>query len=387
MHRLPRRLAMWLLIALALGALGAFGLGADGYRALGARATGERRLRMERSPQWSEGRFENPQPLRNAIWGTIVAMFSRDANVRPSEPPAYVKVEVGRWHEAPADAVRATWFGHSSVLIEIEGQRVLTDPVWSERIGPVSWIGPSRWFPRPLALAELPPLDAVVVSHDHYDHLDYGTVTALKDTGVPFIVPLGVGAHLAAWGVADAQIIELDWWEKVKVRGLEIVCTPARHASGRGVFDKDGTLWAGYAVLAARHRVYYSGDTGLFPALKEIGARFGPFDLTMIEVGQYHAAWPDWHIGPEQAVKAHTWVRGKLMLPVHWGLFELAAHAWTEPIERALVEAARRGVAIVAPRPGESFTTEAPTEVVRWWPSLPFRTGESDPIVSTQVEP
>jgi L-ascorbate metabolism protein UlaG (beta-lactamase superfamily) len=201
-----------------------------------------------------------------------------------------------------------------------------------------------------------------------------------------FIVPLGVGAHLAYWGVPEARIIELDWWERTKVRDLEIVCTPARHASGRTMLtDKDAKLWAGYAFVGGRHRAYFSGDTGLFPAMRDIGARLGPFDVTMIEVGQYHRAWPDWHIGPEQAVVAHGMVGGRVMVPMHWGLFTLAPHGWTEPIERALAASGGAGAKLVTPRPGESIEPEASPAAARWWPTLPWQTAAEHPVVSTKV--
>ncbi len=203
---------------------------------------------------------------------------------------------------------------------------------------------------------------------------------------VRFIVPLGVGADLVRWGVREDSITELDWWEHVDIRSLTVVCTPARHASGRHLFDKDAKLWAGYAFITGKHHVYFSGDTGLFPALRDIGFRLGPFDLTMIEVGQYNAAWPDWHMGPEQAVRAHEMVRGRVMLPVHWGAIALAAHGWTEPIERVLVAAKAAGVTVIAPRPGEPVEPSAPPELVRWWPEVPWKTAAERPVVSTQVE-
>jgi L-ascorbate metabolism protein UlaG (beta-lactamase superfamily) len=164
------------------------------------------------------------------------------------------------------------------------------------------------------------------------------------------------------------------------------VSTPARHASGRQVLDRDATLWCGYAFLGERHRVYYSGDTGLFPALRDIGSRLGPFDLTMIEIGQYSRGWPDWHIGPEQAMRAHQWVHGKIMLPVHWGLFALAYHGWTEPIERAVAAANASGVSLLTPRPGQSVEPSAPPPSEHWWPSLSWRPASEDPIVSSQVD-
>jgi L-ascorbate metabolism protein UlaG (beta-lactamase superfamily) len=208
----------------------------------------------------------------------------------------------------------------------------------------------------------------------------------MKDWPTTFVVPLGIGAHLAYWGVPESRIVEVDWWDRTRVGGLEIVCVPARHASGRTmVFDRDGTLWAGYAFIGARHRAYFSGDTGLFPGMRDIGARLGPFDVTMIEVGQYHRAWPDWHIGPEQAVLAHGMVRGRVLLPMHWGLLQLAPHGWTEPIERALAAGKAAGAVIVTPRPGGSVEPEAPPAAARWWPPLPWVTAAQDPIRSTKV--
>jgi len=349
----------------------------------GHRPTGARRDRIRQSRQWHDGQFENPQPIVNHLGPMLRGMFSRDRGTSPKTPPPTVTPDL---HAPPASGLRVTWLGHSTTVVEIDGQRVLTDPVWSERVTPIRGIGPHRWFPPPLPLDQLPPIDAVVISHDHYDHLDRPTVVALDARGTRFVVPLGVGAHLEYWGIPAAHIVELDWWQRVRIGSLEIVSTPARHASGRQLFDRDRTLWCGYALVGARHRVYYSGDTGLFPALHEIGRRLGPFDLTMIEIGQYDRGWPDWHSGPEQAVLAHRWVRGRVMLPVHWGLFALAFHGWTEPIERALVAAQAAGVPLVTPRPGQSVEPATPPPSERWWPSVPWRRASEDPIVSSQVD-
>jgi L-ascorbate metabolism protein UlaG (beta-lactamase superfamily) len=264
--------------------------------------------------------------------------------------------------------------------------------MFGPRASPLVWIGPTRWYPPPVALAELGPIDAVLLSHDHYDHLDRATITAMKDWNTTFLAPLGVGAHLAYWGVPESRIVDVDWWQRVKVGDLEIVCTPARHVSGRSAWDKDATLWAGYALLGAKHRAYYSGDTGLFPAMREIGEKLGPFDVTMIEVGQYNRAWPDWHIGPEQAVRAHGLLRGRVLLPIHWGLLTLAFHGWTEPIERAVAAAQAAGATIVTPRPGQSVEpslapAQGPAQTVdRWWPDIPWKHAAEDPIVSTKMD-
>jgi L-ascorbate metabolism protein UlaG (beta-lactamase superfamily) len=368
-----------LLLALAMGAALV-----DARPGLGGSAEGARLARMEGSPQWKDGHFENPQPLVNDFWRSLTGLLDASAYTSPAEPPP--TVPPASLAVAPATGLRVTWLGHSTTLVELDGQRVLTDPVWGERASPLDWVGPKRWYGPPIALEALPPIDAVVISHDHYDHLDHRTLRAMKDWDTRFVVPLGVGAHLAAWGIPQARIVELDWWERTKVGALEIVATPARHASGRTGFDKDRTLWAGYALIGPRHRAFYSGDTGLFPAMKDIGERLGPFDVTLIEVGQYHSAWPDWHIGPEQAVQAHQLLRGRALLPVHWGLFTLAYHGWTEPIERVLAEARRTGAQVLVPRPGQSVEPGAAPALERWWPQLPWKTGAEDPIVSTQVD-
>lgn len=358
---------------------------AGGCAAFGHRASGERLAVMKRSPEWDHGHFVNPQPMEQHLSAVIAAMFHTSPDVRPRGPLPVAPVPASRFAAPPPSGLRVTWFGHSSTLVEIDGQRILTDPIWSHRAAPYSSVGPKRWYGPLIPLAELPPIDAVVISHDHYDHLDYGTIRAMKRWGTRFIVPLGVGARLAGWGIPDTRITELDWWQRARLGDLEIVCVPARHASGRSLTDRDATLWSGWALVGRGHRVYYSGDTGLFPAQREIGSRLGPFDLAMIEVGQYNRAWPDWHSGPEQSVHESQLVRAKLMLPVHWALFALAAHAWTEPIERAIVAAQKLGVNLVAPRPGQSFEPLSPPRIERWWPTVPWHTAEQDPIRSTRV--
>lgn len=362
------------------------GIVATGWKAMGTRATGERRARMEKSPQWKDGRFVNPQPLVNDFTGAFLAFRHVSPDVSPHAPVPVTNISAHHFDTLPPSGLRVTWMGHSTSLIEIDGMHVLTDPVWSERPSPFSWIGPKRYFEPLIALKDLPPIDAVVISHDHYDHLDYPTVVALLATKAKFIVPLGVGAHLEYWGVPLDRIVELDWWEDTNIDSLKITLTPARHASGRtGILDNDAKLWGGFAITSARHRVYYSGDTGLFPAMNDIGARLGPFDVTMIESGQYHRSWPDWHIGPEQAVDANVRVRGATMIPVHWGLFTLAMHTWTEPVERTTIAAKSAKVTLLTPEPGESLEPTIPYLNKRWWPTLTYETATQHPIVSSQV--
>lgn len=364
------------------------GLVINGWQAFGKKAAGERKQRIEASPEWHGSHFENPQPLKNDFLGALGAMASGSKFVAPAGTLPVVNTAKASYETVPASGLRVTWFGHSSTLVEIDGFRILTDPVFSDRVSPFGFIGPKRWYAPPIALADLPEIDAVVISHDHYDHLDMKTIRAMQNWRTVFVVPLGMGAHLAYWGIPESRIIELDWWQEKTFSekgGFKIVLTPARHASGRWLVDNNSKLWAGFALVGNKHRVYYSGDTGLFPAMKQIGEKLGPFDLTMIEVGQYNRSWPDWHIGPEQAVKAHRWVRGRVMLPVHWGLFVLAAHSWTEPVERVSKEAERMKVKIATPLPGQSFEPVKPPQE-KWWPHVAWQTAREHPIQSTQVE-
>jgi L-ascorbate metabolism protein UlaG (beta-lactamase superfamily) len=366
------------------------------WQSLGKSASGPLRARMEKSPQWHDGAFENPEPLVNDALGSLTGAFDTSPFVSPPDGTlAPAPLDPSVLAVAPPSGLRITWLGHASALIEIDGARVLTDPVWSERASPYSWIGPRRWYAPPIALAQLPPIDAVVLSHDHYDHLDMRTMQDLAriadERGWPtkFIAPLGIGAHLAYWGVPQARIVDVDWWDATALaspHGDVVVHTvPARHASGRHVLDKDATLWAGAAIVGPAHRVYFSGDTGLFSAMKKIGEDYGPFDVTMIEVGQYHAAWPDWHIGPERAVRdAHALVRGRVFVPIHWALFTLAYHGWTEPVERVLAAASLAQVPVIAPRPGEpieppAIPASAPTPT-HWWPDVAWLTAEQAPV-------
>ena len=381
-HKRHRR---WTRPLAAVGAL--FGLLVavflvDAWRALGTRAQGERLARVHASPEWKDGKFANTIPTAPVpFWTATLRWVKGGEFTQPKSPPPLAKP--ADFSQPPASGLRITWFGHSSLLIEIDGRRILTDPVWSERCSPSSFTGPKRFFQPPLALERLPPLDAVVISHDHYDHLDEPTLTALKDRVPRFVVPLGIGAHLEYWGIARERLIELDWWGKAVVAGIELTATPARHFSGRSLSDANQTLWAGWALRGPSHRVFFSGDTAMFPGFAEIGERLGPFDAALIEVGAYDALWADVHLGPEQALAAHKLLKGGVMFPVHWGTFDLALHGWTEPAERLLAAAREAGVSLVVPRPGESIEPARPPPATRWWPEQPWHTAAEHPVVSS----
>jgi L-ascorbate metabolism protein UlaG (beta-lactamase superfamily) len=374
----PRRVGLGLALVLLLAALGL----ADAYDALGTLPGGARAERLERSPQFRGGRFVDTLPrVEPDVWKATLRWLGGNPYGAPAEPPPVV-ARASADFAAPPRGVRVTWLGHSTLLVELEGRRVLLDPVFGERCSPSRWLGPKRFHPVPIALEALPRLDAVVISHDHYDHLDHPSVLELKERGVPFVVPLGIGAHLEYWGVPPAQIHELDWWQQVTLAELTFVATPARHFSGRGL-GADRTLWAGWALLGKSQRAYYSGDTAMFEGFAQIGARLGPFDVAMIEVGAYDAMWADVHLGPEQAILAHQAVRGGLLVPVHWGTFDLALHSWVEPIERTLLAALAAGIPIVTPKPGQSVDSASPPAPERWWPQVPWKTDSEAPVVSS----
>jgi L-ascorbate metabolism protein UlaG (beta-lactamase superfamily) len=267
----------------------------------------------------------------------------------------------------PASGLRAFWIGHASTYVEIDGLRFLLDPVFAERVSPLP-VGPRRFHAPPIALADLPRIDAVLISHDHYDHLDMDTIRHLARRGARFFVPLGIGAHLERWGVPPAQVEELEWWQERSLGSVRIVCTPTRHYSGRRLDNRSGTLWSSWSVIGPQHRFFYSGDTGYAKLFQDIGARLGPFDLAFLKIGAYGpgAAWTDIHMTPEQAVQVLRDVRARRMFPVHWSTFNLAYHDWDEPIRRTVAEAARAGVDLVTPRVGEMVDADRPFRSTRW---------------------
>jgi L-ascorbate metabolism protein UlaG (beta-lactamase superfamily) len=272
------------------------------------------------------------------------------------------------WRKIPSSGLRATWLGHSTVLIEIGGLRVLTDPVWGPRASPSRLAGPKRFQPVPVSLREMPPVDLVIVSHDHYDHLDYPTIRELAKTNVPFVTSLGVGAHLEAWGVKSELITELDWWESHSpAGGLTITAAPSQHFSGRGLKDRNATLWSSFVIRSEGQAVFFSGDTGLTSEYQQIRDRLGPFDLVMLEVGAYHAAWGDIHLGPENALKALALLGGGAFLPIHWGTFSLAMHAWDQPAEELLRLGEKAGAQLVMPRLGAAIEPKHAERVQAWW--------------------
>jgi L-ascorbate metabolism protein UlaG (beta-lactamase superfamily) len=316
------------------------------------------------------GKFLNPVPTDMGGIGIMIPIIKEYSSNKAENTPKQIigpfKTDIAVYKTPPETGLRITLVGHSSLLIEIDGKRILTDPVWSDRVSFSSFFGPKRFFQPPLALHELPSLDAIIISHDHYDHLDKETIKFFAGKTIPFFCSLGVGRQLKKWGIEENFISEMDWGDSVLV-GSDCVITaaPARHFSGRGIFGRNETLWSSFVIKGTKHNIFFGADSGWFPGFQEIGNTFGPFDLTILEIGAYGKYWPDIHMGPDHASNAHLALKGKLMMPIHWGTFNLAPHAWYEPIERLVNYAKEKHIQLFVPEPGEP--TEVKEYVSGWW--------------------
>jgi L-ascorbate metabolism protein UlaG (beta-lactamase superfamily) len=343
-------------------------------KSLGRKPEGARLERIKASPRWDGQRFANIHPITPGLRDPNASMpairdFLCGGERRVPRGPLPSVSPLEAWTRRSASGLRATWLGHSTVLIEIDGLRVVTDPVWGPRASPSRFAGPKRFQPVPVQLREMPPVDLVVVSHDHYDHLDYPTIRALANTDVPFVTSLGVGAHLEAWGVRPERIVELDWWESHELadNGLTVTAAPSQHFSGRSLHDRNATLWSSLVIRSQKHAVFFSGDTGLTTEYSQIRERLGPFDLVMLEVGAFHPAWGDIHLGPEHALEAAALLGNAPFLPVHWGTFNLAMHAWDQPAETLLERGPQAGARLVMPRLGQPVEPSRAEDVEPWW--------------------
>lgn len=337
-----------------------------------------------------EGKFRNLHPIREMNFiGSVQAWWlfltGKSADSAPDAPLEVQSLAENELRQAP-DA--SLWrLGHSTVLFKLDGKFWITDPVFAERVSPVSFTGPKRFHVPPLARDDLPEIEAVILSHDHYDHLDQATVLAIEPRVKHFLAPLGVGDRLIAWGIPAEKVQQLDWWEEAQIGSVSLIATPAQHFSGRSLTDRNTTLWASWVVKTPSTRIFLSGDSGYFDGFKTIGDRYGPFDVTLIENGAYNEAWADIHMQPEQTLQAHLDLRGKTLVPIHNGTFDLALHAWTEPLERIVGIAKDKKVALSTPRVGERLDIRQPSDGVAWWrvsePKSPVAISTGSPKVST----
>ena len=269
------------------------------------------------------------------------------------------------------DSTRLIWFGHSTFLLQISNKNILIDPMFGETPSPFSYLGTKRFSNKlPIAIEQLPTIDVVLISHDHYDHLDYPSIIKLKDKVDMFYTPLGVGIHLEQWGVAKNKIAEHDWWENTELHDLNFICTPAQHFSGRGLKDKNKTLWSSWIIKSKTENIFFSGDSGYGEHFKTIGDQYGPFDFAMIECGQYNTIWPQIHMFPEETVQAGIDLKATRIMPIHWGAFKLSVHTWKDPIERFTQTAKELDMNYLTPEIGMPFSLNEPKITTNnWWDS------------------
>ncbi len=341
--------------------------------AFGGTPTESDTAKYKESGLYKNGRFKNQIPTSldmglGELASTLTDFIKGSPDRQPATAIPVVKLDSLDIAARTGDETRLTWFGHSAFLLEIDSLKILIDPMFSSSPAPHPWLGPKRYFDElPIEIEKLPEIDAVLISHDHYDHLDYNSILKLKNKVKQFYVPLGVAPHLAKWGVSEDKINEMSWGEEKTYKNIEIINAPARHFSGRGIFDRNSTLWSSW-IIRGSSRIYFSGDSGYGPHFAEIGEKYGPFDFAMLECGQYNKRWEAVHMMPEQSAQAAIDLKAKAMIPIHWGAFSLALHSWTDPVERVTRKADELGVNVATPLIGESFVLNGvtlPSE--KWW--------------------
>jgi len=339
------------------------------------------------SPQAQGGKYRNITPQRQSTGGLIKSLrlawqFAFDKPAR-TVPEGDIPVRpITREQLLAAPDASLFRLGHSTLLMKLRGEFWLTDPVFAERASPFQWLGPKRFHQPPISIEELPPIKGVILSHDHYDHLDQDAILRLAAKTEHFLTPLGVGDRLIAWGIDAAKVQQRDWWQSVSVGGVECVLTPAQHFSGRGLRDGNQTLWGSWVILADDLRVFFSGDSGYFDGFKTIGDTYGPFDVTLVETGAYNQQWPYVHMQPEETLQAHLDLRGKWLLPIHNGTFDLAMHTWHEPFDRIAALAAQQGVRLATPCMGEPLNLRQPHAGTHWWLGVDAQQQRAEVVVA-----
>ena len=309
---------------------------------------------------------DRPKPTtaeRLGLWWDF--FFNKPADTAPASPIPVRTLTRAELLAAPDGSLYR--LGHSTLLMKLRGKFWLIDPVFSERASPSQWFGPARFHAPPISIDQLPPIEAVILSHDHYDHLDHDSIQQLNAITAHFVAPRGVGDILIDWGVAANKVQQLEWWQSTVLSGVHLVSTPAQHFSGRGLLDGNRTLWSSWVILDGEHRIFFGGDSGYFDGFKAIGDRYGPFDLTLLEAGAYDERWIDIHMLPEQTVQAHQDLRGRWLLPIHNGTFDLAFHPWQQPFERVLNQAAASGVNVSTPLMGQRVDVLGVDPGSPWW--------------------
>ncbi|SMD32508.1 L-ascorbate metabolism protein UlaG, beta-lactamase superfamily [Reichenbachiella faecimaris] len=342
---------------------------------IGEPASGKRLEEVKASPQYRDGKFYNSVQTDTEfpISKYIKVMYQFATQTKGREPEEKIETfafDAQKWIDRDENEIMLSWFGHSSALIKIDGKTILADPVFGERASMFSFMGPKKFaFSHQMDVNQLPDVDLVIISHDHYDHLDYPTISQLKDKVKLFYVPLGVASHLESWGISAENIKTFDWWDEASLdENVKLTFAPTRHFSGRGLTDKFTTLWGSWVIEGSGQKLYFSGDSGYFPGFKEIGKKFGGFDLALMECGAYNREnWPDIHMLPEQSVQAALDVQARIAMPIHWGKFNLALHLWKDPIQRFIKAAQLNNLQTHTPIMGDVLIIPSETKKSEWW--------------------
>ncbi len=335
----------------------------------GAAPSGQHLAEIKKSPNYLKDKFVNIQEtILEYSFSNSVKVMKAYNKAKNTAPKSAINTKFDQQKPAVSDSsIRVTWYGHSAILLEFTGKRIFLDPMLGDYAAPVPFFGQRFQNEPAIEIESVGKLDAVIFSHDHYDHLDYPTVKAIHEQVGHFFVPLGLGAHLKSWGVPANKITELDWWQSATLGDLTFTAAPARHFSGRSINDSNKTLWASWVINSPEHNLYFSGDGGYGSHFKEIGKRLGPFEFAMMECGQYNELWNQIHMMPEETVQASLDLNAKSMMPIHWGAFTLAPHAWTDPAERVKAAADQNGLQLVTPEIGQSFMFPEVTPMTTWW--------------------
>lgn len=334
----------------------------------------QQKAEYENLTNFKKGKFQNPDPspMDMNFRKIFKEMTNKSPNRSPNENIPVIKIDSASIANYNSEKTRLTWFGHSTFLLEMDEKKILIDPMLSKSPSPVSFAGSKRFSDElPIAAEQLPYIDAVILSHDHYDHLDYKTIKQIKNKVGQFYTPLGVANHLKRWGVDEQIIHELNWGDSIQFEHINLVCTQARHFSGRGLFDRATTLWCSWVIQGKKDNIFFSGDSGYGKHFKEIGEQYGPFDISLLECGQYNENWKFIHMMPEQTGQAALDLKSKLMMPIHWGAFTLAFHDWTDPIKRSMAKAKELNMPVATPKIGQSIilgNEQIPQE--KWWEEI-----------------
>jgi L-ascorbate metabolism protein UlaG (beta-lactamase superfamily) len=327
----------------------------------------KRKARIRNSPHFKNGAFQNLSPTPTmpdgGFFKVLGQFLNKPVGVKPVHALPNVKTDLKNLDEGSL-----VWFGHSSYILKAEGKIILVDPVFSGHASPFSFMVKSFKGADLYKAEYLPVIDLLVLTHDHYDHLDRKLLGKIRQKVGCVVCSLGVGTHLDNWGWDDKEIIELDWWEDVTVEGLSLRAVPARHFSGRGL-KRGGSIWSGFVLKSGAFNLFLGGDSGYDTHFKKVGEEYGPFDLALLECGQYNTMWPLIHMMPEETVQAALDLKAKALMPVHWGKFSLAMHPWQEPAERVIAEAERRKLTVVTPMIGEPVKLRQLQKFSPWWKS------------------